>query len=238
MIRELRSWLFLILGLLLATLTGMALYGVAQEYGTRQVASAAETVPVVTAKTDIPARTVLAADQLTRRAYPKALAPIGAVSAESEAIGQTTLAAISSGAAILRAQLVAAGGSRGASATLDKGKVLVAFPTADPLTAASLVQIGDHVDILATLTGPGDTLRRTQTIVQNLEVIDVVGGGRDGRVPSLTFVVDHQTALVLKYLRDSQATIDIAVRSRTEGESASTNSVDLGYLQQTYGIRR
>ncbi len=236
--REVRSWIFLILGLLLATLTGLALYGVAQEYGTRQVASAAETVQVVTAKTDIAARTVLGADQLMRRSYPKALAPVGAVSAESEAIGQTTLAAISSGAPILRAQLVAAGGKRGASVTLDKGKVLVAFPTGDPLTAAGLVQIGDRVDILATFTGPGDTQKRTQTIVQNLEVVDVVGGGRDGRVPSLTFVVDHQTALVLKYLRDSQATIDMVVRSQAEGENASTTSVDLGYLQQTYGIKK
>ncbi len=229
----------MILGLVLATLTGLTLYGVAQEYGNRQIVTATESIDVVTAKADIPARTVLAADQLTRRRFPKSLAPAGVVTVESDAIGQTSLAVIPAGAPILRAQLVAAGGKTGASITLDKGKVLVAFPTADALTSAGLVQVGDRVDILATLTLAGDGQRRTQTIVQNLEVVDVLGtGGRDQRAGSLTFVVDHQTALVLKYLRDSQATIDIAVRSRAEAESASTSSVDLAYLQQTYGIRR
>ena len=45
------------------------------------------------------------------------------------------------------------------------------------------------------------------------------------RASSLTFIVDHQTALVLKYLRDSQAAIDVAVRSRAEDRDASTRSV-------------
>jgi hypothetical protein len=55
---------------------------------------------------------------------------------------------------------------------------------------------------------------------------------------SLTFVVDHQVALVLKYLRDTQATIDIAVRSRAETDPAATVSVDLAYVLQTYGVKR
>jgi hypothetical protein len=75
-------------------------------------------------------------------------------------------------------------------------------------------------------------------MVQGLEVIDVLTP-RDGqRVYSLTFVVDHQVALVLKYLRDAQATIDIAVRSGVEKESTATRSVDLTYIVQTYGINR
>jgi hypothetical protein len=45
-------------------------------------------------------------------------------------------------------------------------------------------------------------------------------------------------ALVLKYLRDTQAAIDVAVRSRAEQDAANTTSVDLGYLLQTYGVRR
>ena len=238
--RELRSWIFLGLGLLLAGLTGLSLYGVSQDYGGKAVAAAVDTTDVVVAKSDIVTRAVLTADMLTRKAYPKSIVPAGAVANEADAVGQTTLSAIPAGAAVVRSQLVAANGRSGASLTLEKGRVLVAFPTVDPLTLAGLVRPGDRVDILATVsTGGGEAARKTQTTVQNLEVVDVLLSGREGqKVASLTFVVEHQVALVLKYLRDSQATIDIAVRSRTEIDPASTTSVDLVYVLQTYGVKR
>jgi pilus assembly protein CpaB len=238
--REFRSWIFLGLGLLLAGLTGLSLYGVAQDFGARQVAAASDTAQVIVAKTDIAARSVLTAEMMARTTYPAGLVPTGAVTNEADVIGQTTLTAIPAGAAVVRAQLVAANGRTGASVSLEKGKVLVAFPTVDPLTLAGLVRQGDRVDVLATVTsGTGETARKTQTTLQNLEVVDVltIGTGTQ-KTMSLTFVVDHQVALVLKYLRDTQATIDIAVRSRAETDSAMTTSVDLPYLLQTYGVKK
>jgi pilus assembly protein CpaB len=228
------------LGLLLAGLTGLSLYGVAQDLGARQVAAASDTMQVVVAKTDIAARSVITAEMMSRTTYPVGLVPTGAVTNEADAVGQTTLTAIPAGAAVVRAQLVAANGRTGASVSLEKGKVLVAFPTADPLTLAGLVRQGDRVDVLATVTsGTGETARKTQTTLQNLEVLDVLtSGAGNQKTMSLTFVVDHQVALVLKYLRDTQATVDIAVRSRAETDAATTTSVDLAYLLQTYGVKR
>ena len=238
---RLRSWFFLSLGLLLAVLTGVALNGVAQQNSGRAAAALGDTVSIVVASTDVPARTVLVAGMLARRDYPKDLVPAGAVVNDAEATGQTTLAMLPSGAPILRGQLVAAEGKRGASLTIDPGTVLVSFPTSDPLTIGGFVTAGDRVDILATIsTGLGENPKRTQTMIQNLEVQQVIGPTREQpqRPTSLTFIVDHQTALVLKYLRDSQATIDVAVRSRGEDKDASTRSVDITYLVQTYGIAR
>jgi len=61
-------------------------------------------------------------------------------------------------------QLTTAGGKQGASITVEVGKVVVAFPTIDPLTANGLVSVGDKVDILASVAaGTGDTARATQT---------------------------------------------------------------------------
>jgi len=90
------------------------------------------------------------------------------------------------------------------------------------------------------VSGAGENPKRTQTMIQNLEVLQVVGPTRDQpqRASALTFVVDHQTALVLKYLRDSQATIDLAVRSRAEEKDVTTRSVDITYLVQSFGIAR
>jgi len=225
----------------LALLTGIALNGVAQRSGERAAAAPLEVETILVASTDVPARTVLQGSMLASREFPKALVPAGAIASEAEAAGQTTLATIPSGAPILRGQLVAADGKSGASLTLDPGSVLVSFPTNDPLTAGGFVSAGDRVDILATVTtGAGENPKRTQTIVQNLEVRQVIGPTKEQpqRATALTFIVDHQTALVLKYLRDSAATIDLAVRSRAEPDNSTTRSVDITYLVQTFGIAR
>jgi pilus assembly protein CpaB len=228
------------LGLLLAGLTGLSLYGVSQDSGARVAAQVTDTATVVVAKSEIGTRSLLTADLLTTKTYPKSLVPAGALTNEADAVGQTTVSAIPAGAAVVRTQLTSANGRTGASVTLEKGKVLVAFPTVDPLTLAGLVRPGDRIDVLATVTsGSGEAARKTQTTLQNLEVIDVLTTGSNAqKLASLTFVVDHQVALVLKYLRDTQATVDIVVRSRAEGEQTATTSVDLNYLLQTYGVKK
>jgi len=236
-----RSWFFLSLGIVLAVTTGVALNGIAQQNVNRVAAAPPQTVSIVVANADVPARAVITAAMLARRDYPKELVPSGALADEADAIGQTTLAAIPSGAAVLRGQIIAANGKTGSSVTIDPGKVLVSFPTNDPLTVGGFVDVGDHVDILATVsTGTGENTKRTQTTIQNLEVLQVIGPTQQQpqRGTSLTFVVDHQTALVLKYLRDSQATIDLAVRSRSESQDVTTRSVDIIYLVQSFGIAR
>src|SRR6185503_7612095 len=95
---RLRSWFFLSLGLLLATLTGVALNGVAQQNAGRAAAAPVETVSVVVARSDIPARTVLTAAMLLRRDYPKELGPSDALSNVDDAVGQTTVPSVPNGA--------------------------------------------------------------------------------------------------------------------------------------------
>ena len=238
---RLRSWFFLSLGIVLAIVTAIALNGVTQQTANHVVAAPIETISIVVASADMPPRTVITEAMLARRDYPRDLVPTGALADEADAVGQTTLAAIPIGAAVLRGQIIAANGKTGSSLIIDPGKVLVSFPTNDPLTLGGFVEIGDHVDVLATVTtGVGENPKRTQTTIQNLEVLQVIGPTKEQpqRASSLTFVVDHQTALVLKYLRDSQATIDIAVRSRSETQDATTRSVDINYLVQSFGIAR
>jgi len=240
--RETRSWIFLGVGLLLAALTGFALYGLAQQTAQAPATTAAaRTVDVIVAKVDIPVRTVITGDIVVRKSFPADLVPAGALTRDADAFGQTTIAPIARGQTIVAGQLSSAEGKSGASVTIAKGSVLVAFPTTDPLSVAGLVNVGDRVDILASvIQGTGQDAKVSQTTLQNLEVIDILTPTKEQpqRATSLVFAVDHQVALVLKYLRDSQATIDLAIRSRTETEFVRTTSVDLTYLVQTYGIRR
>src|SRR2546423_12190218 len=138
-----RSWLFLSLGVLLSVLTGVALNGVAQQSAGQAAAAPADTVSIVVAKVDVPGRTIITGAMLAHREDPKDLLPSGAISNDADAIGQTTLAAIPNGAALLRAQLVSADGKTGSSITVESGKVLVSFPTSDPLTIGGVVPGGD-----------------------------------------------------------------------------------------------
>jgi pilus assembly protein CpaB len=243
--RDARAWIFLAVGLLLAGLTGVALYGVAQQAASRELSGQAPSamIDVLIAKTDLPVRTTITADFVAHRNYPKDLVPAGALTNDADAVGQTTIAPIARGQAIVQAQLSASPGEgqRAASLTIEAGKVMVAFPTTDPLTTAGLVNVGDRVDILASvLQGTGENAKVSQTILQNLEVIDILEATKEQpqRGTSLVFTVDHQVALVLKYLRDSQATVDLAIRSRAETELVRTSSVDLTFLISTYGVRR
>lgn len=258
-----RPVVFLGVGIALAVLAGLIVF-----LGYQQAQSSApdpykDTTPVVVAKVDIPERTVITGEMIETRPYPLLLVPAAAVKSVDVAVQKTTIVAIPAGAPIVTGQLVTGGGTTGVSLTIEKGKVRVAFPVSDALTAADQIRPGDRVDILATIPGaavvqaaaapapaaspsPGASPPPpalvpaqaqalpavTQTVVQNLAVVTVIGKN------ILAFDVDHQTALVLKNLRDSGVIIDIVIRSRAETDAVKTTPVDSGYVVRTFGFRQ
>ena len=233
-----RSRALLLVGLALAVVTFVLLYGAMTGVAERTGQGAAGAgVDVLVARSDLAAQTVITADHLERRSYPVNLVPAGTVADPASLIGQQLTQAVPQGLPIVRTNVGAASGRAIAGVTLERGRVLVAFPTADSLTASGLIQAGDHVDILATMAA-GTEPRATQKIVQDLTVVQVTGGTRDQAARSLVFVVDHQTSLVLKHLRDAGAIIDIVVRARNETETIRTQVVDGTYIVTTYGLRR
>ena len=238
---QLRPITFLGIGLALALLTAWLLYGLIQDSAAAAKTNQAppQTTEIVVARADIAPRTVVTAAHLVRRAYPAELLPASAIALDAEAVGRTTIAAIPAGSPVLRTSLADVGGAKGVSLTVEPGKVLVVFPTTDPLTAAGFVSAGDRIDILATVAGASGN-RATQTILQNLTVIEVIQPTQEQpqKTTALVFVVDNQVALVLKYLRDGQTQVDLAVRSRDTADLKKTTTVDLSYLTQTYGISR
>jgi pilus assembly protein CpaB len=237
-----RALIFLFAAVVLASLTGVVVYTVTQQAGSKAAAAAPQvvTVDVVVAAADLPVRTVITADMVATRAYPTQLVPAGSIGVLTEAVGQTTAAPITRGQPIVRGQLGTAKADRASSTAIEKGKVLVAFPTGDALTMGGLVNVGDHIDILASvLQGVGENAKVTQTTLQDLVVLDILSPTKEqpSRATSLVFAVDHQVAVVMKYLRDSNAVVDVAIRSRAESELTRTTSVDLAYIIGTYGFR-
>jgi len=162
---------------------------------------------------------------------------------------------------LLARQFIDAGGATGASTTIPPGKMLIAFPATDMLNATGAVHAGDHVDIMisipisgtaalagssATQEGAGTEAKTvvTQATMQNIEVYSTgtwtpTGPAADqnsGEVKIITFIVDHQEALILKYVKDSGGTIDLGVRSIADTDSVTTDPVSLDYLVDLYHL--
>jgi pilus assembly protein CpaB len=89
-----------------------------------------------------------------------------------------------------------------------------------------------------------------QTTMQNVEVLAVgqeatapsnersvtgIGGRNPGLV--ITFLVDHQDALVLKFIKDSGGVIDLALRSPDDNQAIQTDAVTLSTIYDQFKFR-
>lgn len=143
-------------------------------------------------------------------------------------------------------------------------EVLMAFPAADLINQLGVLKTGDHVDFLFTYdlpvdreTGllpgspqsqtpvegetaesePGETV--TFGLLQNVTLAAVVrstneDGEETGAPRGLLLSVSPQDALVLKYMKDVGATVDLVLRAPgAEGEFA-VEPVDLDYVINGY----
>jgi pilus assembly protein CpaB len=217
---------------------------------------------VVLAAQDIPIRHLVTAADVVTRAYPLGVAPEDSFHTVTEVMSRTATTQVFKGQMLLARQFIDAGGATGASTTIPPGKMLVAFPATDMLNATGAVHAGDHVDIMisipvsgtaalnssagATQEGAGTEAKTvvTQATMQNIEVYSTgtwtpTGPAADqnsGEVKIITFIVDHQEALILKYVKDSGGTIDLGVRSIADTQDVTTDPVSLDYLVDLYHL--
>jgi pilus assembly protein CpaB len=209
---------------------------------------------VLLAARDIPARSVITAQDVVTREFPVGLVPADALGQVSDVLSQTATTPVFAGEVLLRRQFIEANGLTGASTIIPAGKVLVAFPATDMLNATGAVQSGDHVDILISLPVSGTTALNadtpaqddggrkslvTQATMQNVEVYSTGIWSPDGTkseasLKVITFIVDRQEALILKYIKDSGGSIDLVVRSAADADPGATDPVSLDYLVDLY----
>ncbi|MBX5490213.1 MAG: hypothetical protein IRZ14_03570 [Chloroflexi bacterium] len=135
---------------------------------------------------------------------------------------------------------------------------------ANLLTAVDAVRPGDYVDILVTTLELPDTMSqeqreeirqhrpwdylRTRVMFQNLRVYNVGQfAGPDNEKGQqrtddkyLTFIVDRETALQLKWLKDivalGQANVDFVLRSPSNPEVAPSEPLTVQDIRQRYGL--
>jgi pilus assembly protein CpaB len=216
------------------------------------------TVEVVVATQDIEANTIVTNSMLVMAPYPADLVSDDTVKNMADVVGKNTTSKVFGGQPLLNRQFFDADQREGPSVVVPQGKVLVAFPSTDMLNSTGAVTKGDRVDILLTIPLSGtarldagaETTTQvasgaraivSQATLQNVEVYstglwsppDAVEG-HNQTVKVITFLVDHQEALILKFVKDSGGTIDLVVRSLLDDKPVETDPVNLDYLVDLY----
>jgi Flp pilus assembly protein CpaB len=132
------------------------------------------------------------------------------------------------------------------SALLKKHEVAETIAVQPVAAGNGNIQVSDHVDMLVTYKLPlqGSAPRlpgidraadpantwETQTTLQNLTVLNVAG-------TNYTVAVNHQDALLLKWVKDTNGTVDLVVRRTDDSGSYKTKPILPTYLADASQMR-
>ncbi|MBK6430470.1 MAG: Flp pilus assembly protein CpaB [Anaerolineae bacterium] len=254
--RQRAGWFWLVTGILVALFAGFMTFRTLAQATVNQ--ALLQDVPVsqaVVAARDVPANTVLTADDLEVREMPDQFLPAGAVRDINDALDKITTVQMITGEVVQSLRLVTPDVTVATNLafTIPAGKVVMALPPLDLMSKLGLLKAGDKVDLLVSVNvGDSASSGQLATIssLQNLTITAIVmpqidipqgatvspdGSGKEsGSVQALLFALDPQDALVLKYLKDSGGIIDIVLRANNSDEFARTEPVDLPYLVDKY----
>ena len=246
--KQRRGWLWLTSGILLALLAGLLTFQIVNELAT--AASVADqgnapTVSVIVAAADIAPFVAVNTGMVTLTEVPAAMAPKEYIANIEDVVGKMTLAPITLGEILVAPRLVdPADPNSPVLYTMNKDEVLVALPTAALAGQLGLLSVGQHIDIAYTseLT-PEDAngqvakqaIPSTFLSLQNLEIKGLLSrpAAKDGITPTpdaILLAVAPQEALILKYLIDSGAPMDILLRAPGNNALLDVQPVDEQYL--------
>lgn len=146
--------------------------------------------PLVIAKSDIPARSVIKADQLLLKDVPAQGYPQGGASSLQSVVGSVALVNLKSGDTVMASVIEppaknASSPSSGTTAlTIPEGKRAVALPIGLVSGVGYSVKPGDHVDILVTMDikdASGNVQTLTSLAAQDILVLSVGGSTVDDK---------------------------------------------------------
>ncbi len=240
-------------GGLLAIMAGILAFVVMQRVASVAPARVEEEpkAPVLVAARSLPLRTLIQAADVVQRQVPPNMIPADALVKPEDAVGQLTIDQIGEGEIIMRRRLIAPDYvGPNAALVMSPTQVLISFPSSDPLSTLGIVRPGDHVDLMLTykLTGVEETVTNTLTtftMLQDLEIKGVIyssppegnqqaanaqQGAASGPPKAYLLALDPQQALMIKYLRDTGAQPDFALRSPTAKGLFGVVAVDSDYI--------
>jgi pilus assembly protein CpaB len=221
---------------------------------------------VVVATRDLAIGTLFRAEDLNTIDVPVDIAPRDAIGDSSSVVGRMSKVALVSGEMVLNHHLAdPTNVNRDMAFVLDEELVLMAVPATDLMSNLNMIDRGDVIDVLASLTEEvpvrdvtgqtqfteeEETLSRlfTFSAMQRvgisgivIEVIDSSATEEDAnrsnlRTRAYLLALDPQDALVLKHLKDAGATFDYVLRAPSSTQLFDLQPVISEYLIQKYEL--
>ncbi|MCS7219798.1 MAG: Flp pilus assembly protein CpaB [Anaerolineae bacterium] len=248
-----RGWVWLTSGIVLALLAGLLSFRMlAQAAAAASQAQRVEMSSVVVAVQDIPLRSVIREGQVAVKQVPTELVPAGAAVSLADAVGKIARQEIAAGEIVLTHRLVEPTvKGRDIAFTMPEDKVVIALPASDLMSQLGFLKPGDRVDLLFTVRVPSVAEEKLVTLnaIQNLEIAAMAmppllseTNIQEDQGPTtvlsnkgaLLFAVSAQDALTIKFLKDSGAILDIALRAPTSEQMLEAEAVDMPYVADRY----
>jgi pilus assembly protein CpaB len=249
------------LGILLAGGASVIVLGIARQAGEASRAVIPQ-VYVVMAAREIPDSAIVTPDALVVRPFPAEFAPVGAVSQPEQAVGKFAVGTIFKDQILMSGQVSTGRRAPSLSDRVPPGRVVVWMPMPDLIAGQIGFRPGDRLDILLSLTlnktSAADQQNNsqglsTQVTLQNVEIFAIGEQLQVGAAPPadknaqqqksgptgqpLALLVDHQDAIILKYIKDSGGTIDLALRSSDEERIVRTDAVTVDSIAERFRFR-
>jgi len=213
----------------------------------RQLLKGQEPVPVLIAKGDIPANTMVRDNMVELQNRPALAIQPHAVMDPGAAIGQVTLAPIYAGEQVSDSKLARPDTAGALSMKTPPGKRAVTINVDSISGVGGLIKPGDYVDIMGTFALPNPTGEKatvTVTLLQRVEVLAVgqkfstseEGEGQAaGPSDNLTMALTPQEAQLLLFARAAQAQLQLSLRARNDTAQVAdlqptTNDTLLGVI--------
>jgi pilus assembly protein CpaB len=247
------------LGILLAGGASVIVLGIARQAGETSRAVIPQ-VYVVMASREIPDQAVVTPDALVMRPFPAEFAPVGALSQPEQAVGKFAVGTIYKDQILMNGHVSTGRRAPSMSDRVPPGRVVVWLPMPDLLAGQVGFRPGDRLDILLSLSlnksSAGEQASNsqglsTQITLQNVEIfaigeqlqagIQATDKGAQARTSAsgqpLALLLDHQDAVILKYIKDSGGVIDLALRSSDEERIVRTDAVTVDSIAERFRFR-
>ncbi len=209
------------------------------------------TVPVVVAKQDIPARTTITADMLDVKQVPQGIRLGTAFTDTKAAVGQVTRVQVNAGEQVLSDRLAASARDLDFAAQVPAGMRAASITVAEVVDNGGLLQPGDEVDVVGVFEiqgGPADTstaFAKDQgdkpkhfaavTVLTDVKVLAVAQHSDDGvttksnnkaqpDAKSVTLAVTPDDAQKL-FLADQMGTLRLSLHKLGEHDAPQLNPV-------------
>lgn len=246
--KQKRGWLWLTSGILLALLAGLMTFQIVNELST--AASVAEqkdtaTVSVIVSDVAIAPYVAINTGMVKLLEVPAAMAPNEYVANIEDVIGKISLAPITLGEILVTPRLLdPTDPNTPVLYTMKQDEVLVTVPMLALTGQLGLLSVGQHIDIAYTGefaakddTGEvvSDSAPTTFLSLQNLEIKGLLSRSitKEGISPTpdaILLAVAPQEAMILKYLIDAGAPMDILLRAPGNNSLLAVTPVDEQFL--------